>query len=188
MNEQTRYRITGSLFVAALAIIFLPMLFDGAGVKALSLPAMSHSTQLSSKQKLLKPIKKSRSKQAVSAKKAASSPSFEKADALKEKVASMQAQARIGETVFAQGHKTPTGKEIWGVQLGSFSSEENAQKFKQKLQDDGFHAVLSRSQSSGSTITRVAVGPLIRESDAEKLLQKLSNTYKVKAILVNFEN
>ncbi|MCY4566504.1 MAG: hypothetical protein OXE40_18700, partial [Gammaproteobacteria bacterium] len=32
MSEQIRYRITGSLFLLALAIIFLPMLFDGDGV------------------------------------------------------------------------------------------------------------------------------------------------------------
>ena len=32
MSEQTRYRITGSLFLLAVAVIFLPMLFDGDGI------------------------------------------------------------------------------------------------------------------------------------------------------------
>ena len=31
MNERNRYRVTGSIFLIAVAVIVLPMLFDGAG-------------------------------------------------------------------------------------------------------------------------------------------------------------
>ena len=31
--ELTRYRVTGAIFLASIAIIFLPMLFDGDGLK-----------------------------------------------------------------------------------------------------------------------------------------------------------
>ena len=37
MNEQTRYRVTGSLFLLAVAVITLPMLFDGDGVPGVDL-------------------------------------------------------------------------------------------------------------------------------------------------------
>ena len=32
MDERTRYRVTGSLFLIAVAVIILPMLFDGEGL------------------------------------------------------------------------------------------------------------------------------------------------------------
>ena len=38
MREETRYRVTGILFLLALAVICLPMLLDGAGLPARRLP------------------------------------------------------------------------------------------------------------------------------------------------------
>ena len=38
LTEQTRYRVTGAVFLVALAAIFLPMLFDGDGIAPLDLP------------------------------------------------------------------------------------------------------------------------------------------------------
>jgi len=44
MNERTRYRRTGLIFFAALAVIFLPMLFDGAGVALQETPPMPQAS------------------------------------------------------------------------------------------------------------------------------------------------
>ncbi|NIP15500.1 MAG: hypothetical protein GWM88_12580, partial [Pseudomonadales bacterium] len=41
MDEQTRYRVTGSLFLLALAIICLPMLFDAEGVPSIQIEPMA---------------------------------------------------------------------------------------------------------------------------------------------------
>lgn len=41
MNEQTRYRVTGALFLLAIAIVVLPMVFDGQGVRVKQLPELS---------------------------------------------------------------------------------------------------------------------------------------------------
>jgi len=41
MNEQTRYRVTGAVFLISIAIVVLPMVFDGKGVKVTQLPEMS---------------------------------------------------------------------------------------------------------------------------------------------------
>ena len=40
MQERTRYRVTGTLFLLSLAVILLPMLLDGAGEAPLVLPAV----------------------------------------------------------------------------------------------------------------------------------------------------
>ena len=41
MNEQTRYRVTGAIFLLAIAIIVLPMVFDGKGVRVRQLPELA---------------------------------------------------------------------------------------------------------------------------------------------------
>ncbi|MBV1905778.1 MAG: SPOR domain-containing protein [Pseudomonadales bacterium] len=184
MNEQTRYRITGSLFVAALAIIFLPMLFDGAGVNELHLSA-------------IEPLSTSRagaiprqytSEPSSNSSSIMDSSVLERSKVLDRKITQMQKKARLGETAFVQASEAQiSNKLVWGVQLGSFNSEENAQTLQKKLEKDGYHAVLSRAKKNGATITRVAVGPMIREADAHSLRDKLSSSYKVEALVVNFE-
>jgi len=175
MNEQTRYRITGSLFVIALAIIFLPMLFDGAGVRDMELRI--EQTVPSS---TVKPPPASVRADSFAPK------AFAKAESLESKIAQRQKTARIGEVVISQA--SPLGDNSgsvtsWGVQLGSFSSAENARKLKIQLEKSEYNVVLSRASNSGSTITRVAIGPLIQESDAIELRKQLSRTYR-EAIVV----
>ncbi len=46
LREETRYRVTGSLFLLAVAVICLPMLLDGAGLPARELPAMPMQSTL----------------------------------------------------------------------------------------------------------------------------------------------
>lgn len=41
MNEQTRYRLTGAIFLLSIGIIVLPMVFDGQGVRVKQLPELS---------------------------------------------------------------------------------------------------------------------------------------------------
>ena len=37
LTDRTRYRLTGSIFLIAVAAVVLPMLFDGAGVEPMHL-------------------------------------------------------------------------------------------------------------------------------------------------------
>ena len=173
MNEQTRYRITGSIFLAALAIIFLPMLFDGAGVESPVIPPMESDAQIQSSDISSSTIRRF------------SPESFAKAEALDKQVTDLEARARVGEVAFTPA-ESDSKSDSWGVQLGSFNSEQNAQQLREKLEQDGHHAVLSRANKDGQLITRVAVGPVIRESEAIKLRDDFSKTYQVEAIIVRF--
>ena len=42
MNEQTRYRVTGALFLFALGVVVLPMLFDGDGLPDVEVAPIEH--------------------------------------------------------------------------------------------------------------------------------------------------
>jgi len=54
----------------------------------------------------------------------------------------------------------------WVVQLGSFSSTDNAEKLVERVRAEGFSAYKESISSSGSTIYRVRVGPFLERDEA----------------------
>lgn len=54
----------------------------------------------------------------------------------------------------------------WVVQVGSFSSSDNADKLVERLRGDGLSAYKESVRSSGSTIYRVRVGPYLEREEA----------------------
>jgi DedD protein len=61
----------------------------------------------------------------------------------------------------------------WAVQLGSFSSRENATKLVQELNAKGYKAFVSRFDSGGKVHHRVRVGPEATRARADALAAKL---------------
>ena len=79
---------------------------------------------------------------------------------------------------------TPTA---WVVQLGSFSSEQNAQALRDRLRAKGYPAFVERiSEGEGATI-RVRIGPELLRSNAEALQQKLEQEMKLKGIVMRYK-
>ena len=60
------------------------------------------------------------------------------------------------------------------MQLGSFSSEENAEGLAADLRKQGFAAFLSRVESGGRTLHRVRVGPQGSREEADKVAAALA--------------
>jgi DedD protein len=63
---------------------------------------------------------------------------------------------------------------VWAVQLGSFSSKDNANKLARSIGSDGFESFVSRVVVAGKTMYRVQVGPRRTREDAEQLGRTLS--------------
>lgn len=61
----------------------------------------------------------------------------------------------------------------WWVQLGSFSSEQNAQALARKLRDAGYSIDVSRIRSNGKDLHRVRAGPVNDRAAATALQKKL---------------
>lgn len=63
---------------------------------------------------------------------------------------------------------------MWAVQLGSFSSKENAEKLAADLRKKGYAAFLSQlSTSSGQQLHRVRIGPQKDRESAEAMSDRL---------------
>ena len=63
---------------------------------------------------------------------------------------------------------------MWAVQLGSFSSKENAERLASDLRDQGFAAFLSEVYNSGNALQRVRIGPQKDRASAEDIASQLA--------------
>lgn len=175
MDEQTRYRATGSLFLIALAVICLPMLLDGKGMAPTRIAPLSVPEVVPN---------------------VASLDEIAPATELPARIAELQAQvnpdgyytdsgARVGEPVLS----TPTEQtRIWAVQVASFKDPELARSLRNSLRQEGYEAFLSTVQQRDEVLNRVAVGPLLSEADAQQLRDTLTLIVEQPARIMAFTN
>lgn len=174
MSEQTRYRVTGSLFLLALAVIFLPMLFDGDGIPGV----------------VVAPVEIDFVPEAVQRfEEAAPASDFaERVAELRQEVDAqgfhVETGTRIGEPVLSIPDDST---EAWAVQLASFAEQGNAEELRDRLRADGFEAfVSSYREPGGAILSRVAIGPMLDPIRAERLREELSGRYDLEALIMAF--
>ena len=78
------------------------------------------------------------------------------------------------------------GVRAWIVQLGSFSSEENAQLLNNSLRNKGFTAFVEPLKQQSMVIYRVRVGPELLRSDAEKVRDKIKQSMQMDGLVVPY--
>ena len=71
----------------------------------------------------------------------------------------------------ADPKRSATG--LWAVQLGSFSSQANADQLAAELRQQGFAAFLSRLETPDGELHRVRVGPQRDRDSAQAMVAKL---------------
>lgn len=69
--------------------------------------------------------------------------------------------------------ETESATGMWAVQLGSFSSQENAERLAAKLRKSGFAAFLSQHRGANGALHRVRVGPQKDRASAEEVARSL---------------
>ena len=199
LTDRTRYRVTGTIFLLALAAIILPMLFDGDGLEPLELPPLpAAEIDVSTIDAVGDEVV----------------PDFAATIAARDKMLAetdtegyrVETGVRIGEPVLAAEHELlDMPANAWAVQVGSFAEHARAIALRNRLRADGYDALTSNMQTSmersmeapneGSTegsmerqdkLTRVAVGPLIDREDADRLRAELSDRYGFDGMVVRF--
>ena len=71
----------------------------------------------------------------------------------------------------ASSNSSPTG--MWAVQLGSFGSQENAERLAADLRKQGFAAFLSKLSTGSGDLHRVRIGPQKDRESAEAMAERL---------------
>jgi len=83
-------------------------------------------------------------------------------------------KAPVAETAAAAKVNAPVSTTgMWAVQMGSFSSQANAEKLAAELRKQGFAAFLSELSTSSGELHRVRIGPQKDRESAEAMAERL---------------
>ncbi|MFW6092513.1 MAG: SPOR domain-containing protein [Pseudomonadota bacterium] len=189
MKEPTRHRLTGSLFLLAIAVICLPMLFDGAGVPARALPEMAPDEALREPPEPGVEIAAGAETLRARDEAAEGAELLSRVEKLREQVDEdgflTRSGTRFGEPVLTAAGR---GTDVWAVQVASFREAGNAEALRDRLRDDGFEAFISTVKNGEVVLSRVAVGPLLERDRVERLRDELSSRYGSGARIMAFSN
>lgn len=184
MNQLLKQRLVGVTVLVILGIIFLPMVLDKPE-SITSAPDVTNIKLAPYKEK--KPIKTipseviSRYDESKSKQSQKDLPSSQKhVEAIKETIKKPQKHTKK----FEKPPVKADGKPRWVVQMGSFSSKENASLLMKKLKLKKYPAYFEDLENNGKVIYRVRVGAFDSKLKAEKMKQKLDKEEKLKTLIV----
>jgi DedD protein len=75
----------------------------------------------------------------------------------------------------------------WVVQVGSYSDAEAAKDLTQKLQARGYKAFIRSVESKGKTVNRVLVGPNLKKQQAVTVKEEVDAILGINSLLLKFE-
>ncbi len=74
----------------------------------------------------------------------------------------------------------------WVVQMGSFSSEQNALRLRDRLRNNGFVTQVEKARIDGKPRFRVRVGPFLERVDAEQSRKQIQNKLILKGRVLSY--
>jgi DedD protein len=74
----------------------------------------------------------------------------------------------------------------WVVQVGSFSSQQNAIGLRDKLRDGDFTTQVEKVRVAGKTHYRVRVGPFLERGEAEQKRKQLADKFKLSGRVLSY--
>jgi DedD protein len=100
-----------------------------------------------------------------------------------------QGQAAIPGPTAGAADKSAAGKpSAWVVQVGSFSSQENARVLRDQLRAKGYKAVfMDRDMIDGKPVLRVRIGPELERTRSEQVREKLAREMKLDGVVVSYD-
>ena len=190
MDEQLKQRLVGAAVLILLAVIFIPMILEQPREAAPGLTSM--------------PIPSKSDKNFSSRIISLDAPKTPMVEAQRSRMSSVEPAApaapkstnrdRNGDSTSVDGTvdkasntaASSAGPTAWAVQLGSFSSTQNAVALRDRLRKKGYTAFVEKAESHGSEITRVFVGPALAREQADEAVKKLYAETKLKGIVVRY--
>lgn len=107
-------------------------------------------------------------------------------DAVAAAVPATAAAARPDESAAGSGGTTADGLARFAVQLGSFASNDNADRLQTRVREAGYSAFVERVDRDQGTRYLVKVGPLLSRNDAGAARDRIDRELGIKGILVDY--
>lgn len=173
MDLQLKQRVVGAAVLAALGVIFIPIFLDDKhDEKDLLLAPRVESAPAGDFNSRVVPLDDRFIKQVERA-----------MDATPQELIKSRHWSRDSEGAVV----TPrTGVTAWVVQLGSFSTEGNAETLVEKLRIDGYTAFIEQLPDDSKLAYRVRVGPELTKKAAGKIRDQLAKRLKLDGIVIRY--
>jgi len=181
-NSAFKHRLTGAIILVILAVIFVPMLLDGESptrITETNIP--SKPDEFSSKviplDEITQPVLPE------------TSPSVSSTPAVQAPPTAAPGSPPAAEPAPAAPGKpqgTASKPGAWVVQLGSFSSEQNAMALRDQLRAKGYTAFVEKTKSGAASLYRVNVGPELERARAEAIRDALEKDMKQKGMVLHY--
>lgn len=209
MQRRLKERLIGAAVLVMLAVIFIPMVLDDTShtestITETNIPAkpdtefnsrivpLSDSGEPETSAPNTGEIKTTETPAPETGDITTAEASREEADtgAVAETETNGEEEAAAASEV-KSGEKPSSGKgdiglTAWVVQLGSFSSENNANSLNDKLRKAGFSSFVEPIKQGSKVIYRVRVGPELRRSDAQALRDHLRRNMKLDGMILSY--
>ena len=194
MDQRLKERLVGATVLVVLAVVFIPMLLDDTHeddneISGTIIPPKPDDG-FSSRIIPLEEDNKNVISEAPPEKIDKETPAV-KAEPDKVPVqTALQENTQKEQPVLVAKDEEPSdlnvGKNAWVVQLGSFSSEANAQALNKKLRAAGYPAFVEPLKEKNSIAYRVRVGPELKRSDAQTIRDKIKKTMELEGIVISY--
>ena len=189
MKQGTKQRIVGTIVIASLALIFLPIIFDGQG---------SHQTQTASRipeQPVVPILPEPQQSRPVIISDAdlvvtETKPEPERVTKTIEESVSDLIEVSASESGFTRDIPTlnPAGlPNGWSIRLGSFSEASNATNLMQRLQTAGYKAYIRDIDSEQVELTGVFVGPWLERALVNDYIDQLRDEFQLEGMVVRYQ-
>ena len=183
MKQATKQRITGTVVLLALALIFLPIIFDGQGSYqapiASRIPAVP-AVPILPEPEQIRPLIIAELEQAEVA--TAQADDIEQDDTGVEVTTSEPDFVREVPQLDASG--LPRG---WSVRLGTFSEADNATGLMERLQAAGYKAYTRSISGEQGEFTGVFVGPWLERARVEDYRRRLQDEFQLSGMVERYE-
>jgi len=189
VKQGTKQRIVGTIVIASLALIFLPIIFDGQG---------SHQTQTASRipeQPVVPILPEPQQSRPVIISDVdlvvtETKPEPERVTKTIEESASDLIEVSASESGFTRdipilnSAGLPNG---WSIRLGSFSEASNATNLMQRLQTAGYKAYIRGIDSEQVELTGVFVGPWLERALVNDYIDQLRDEFQLEGMVVRYQ-
>ena len=199
MERRLKERLLGAAVLVMLAVIIIPMILDDSSDLDVSItetniperPKDKFSSRIVPLQDsdltplIEEPVLEVEAEPLVDIRKDEVSPPRQDKVSISEDEKTIITPVLSSATPVAEAN-THMGATAWVVQIGSFSSEENARGLNEKLRKAGHPSFVEPLKRESKISYRVRVGPELRRSDAQLLLVKLNKEMQLEGIVIRY--
>lgn len=187
MKVNTRDVVIGTIFIIAIAAIFVPMLFDKP-IEIDDVPDTGISQELS----IAEPTPEISTEDLTVTEPIVETAQIAELEEIRDSVEKrVDSEGFDSESNALLGTPTITEETAetarWAIQLASFSQQLSASNFVDQIVADGYSSWVHSTKVNDSKVHRVIVGPYISREDASMKLNELKEKYNLQPILVDFD-